>query len=62
MPDLIVIATDTLLEAKLRGREAGRLELAGGLNPYPAGSLEALTWQAERLLVVSERMLARSER
>lgn len=50
-----------LVDAKIAGREAGRLELAVDLNPYPAGSLEALTWSTERILVISERTLARSQ-
>lgn len=42
-------------EAEILGREAGALQLAGDLSPYPDGSLDAALWQTARLEEIMRR-------
>lgn len=41
--------------ARDAGLEAGRLNLAAGLNPYPMGSLRFEIWQSARLEALARR-------
>lgn len=54
--------TPSILDAKVRGHEAGQLCLAPSLNPFPDNSIEATTWESERILVIARKTIATLER
>lgn len=46
----------TLQEAIIDGRDAGRLNLSAGLNPYRLGSPERDAWEKNRMAVIAQKI------
>lgn len=45
-----------LQEAIIDGRDAGRLNLSAGLNPYRLGTEERAVWESNRSAVIAQRL------